>query len=82
MLGRTGEESGTAAVVGAQETGQGSRYCGIVGSSLVYQIDAFSAAYHFLRQVVFRSLSYKPEGDAARSRESDENDALTLVCFA
>ena len=55
MLGKTGEESGTAEVVGAQETGQGSRYCGIVGSSLVYQIDAFSAAYHFLRQVVFRS---------------------------
>jgi len=55
VLSKSGEESGITAAVGAQETGQGSRYCGTIDNSLVYQIDAFSAAYHFLRQVVFRS---------------------------
>ena len=55
MLGRNGEESGTTAVAGAQETGQGSRYCGTIGNQFVYQTDAFLAARRFIRQVILRS---------------------------
>ena len=55
MLSESGEESGITAAVGAQQTGQGSRYCGIIGSLLVYQIDTFSATPRFPRQVILRS---------------------------
>ena len=47
VRGKSGEESGAAAVEGAQETVQGSRCCATMGNSLVYQIDVFSVARRF-----------------------------------
>jgi hypothetical protein len=44
--GTDDEERGRTAVEGTQETCQGSRYCGTVGSPLVHRIDAFSTARH------------------------------------
>ena len=55
MLGKIGEESGTTAVMGAQEKSRGSRYCGTIGNPLANQINAFPAASRLTRQVIFRS---------------------------